>query len=276
MNKKLFTKDGLYQVVNPTNAPDYDEFDYSEHYRKFFVHMSKTGAEEYTSPKYLREAITECSKGFTRDFRLVFEDGDVNNVAEALAVNKCFESAKDYFGALCKKFAGNLLEAIMDAFFKCANIDDSRLQPFSKFESTFGTDDDAKGVDGWLVSDGKMKIPVNAKHLAFDGITKDDVFMKLKASKHDFAKEYAEEHPELAYDVLVKTPAGVIFTDSAIGRNEYGRKLKQEQHPDVVVIDETGIFTAVGHHNDSIANVDFWNRALGLFEETFKKPTGKR
>lgn len=261
MNKRLFQKIGLYQVIKDTNAPDNDEFNYSKHYVEFFEYMVNQGASEYNNPDWLRVAIHEQSKKFIDEFRPIFEDNNDDNINGALEKNKCFNNANEYFNALRMKFAGNLLEAIMDAFFNHANVGNGRLQPFTKFESSFGGDDDAAGVDAWLVSADGIRIPVNAKHLAFDGMTKNDAFMKLKANKLDSLKSISRINPSLLIDAM-KTPDGVIFTDAAIGRNVKSREFKREQFPDVVVIDESELFKTIGKHDNNIPNIAFWKAAF--------------
>lgn len=268
MNTHLFTQSGLYQIIKPTNAPDDEEFDYSKHYADFFEYMANQGAAEYDNPDWLKAKIDEQSKKFIADFRTVFEDGDPGNVEGALETNACFNDADEYFDAIRMKFAGNLFEAVMAAFFNHANVSDGRLQPFAEFESSFGSEDDFSGVDGWLVSASGIRIPVNAKHLANDAVTKNDAFDKLKASKLDFVKQYSASCPDGLADVL-KTPDGVIFTDSVVGKSECGREFKHEQFPDVIVIDECGLFAACGNHANSVPNVTFWRAALNDFKSSF-------
>lgn len=64
MNKLLFQKSGLYQVIKDTNAPDNDEFDYSKHYVDFFEFMSTEGALAYD--KLENDAKTVLDNGGTR------------------------------------------------------------------------------------------------------------------------------------------------------------------------------------------------------------------
>lgn len=206
--------------------------------------MADRGADEYIKPDWLKNEIDERSKEFIADFRVVFENGEPDNIKGALEKNECFKTPDEYFNALRMKFAGNLLEAVMTAYFKHANVLDGRLHAFTSFESSFDGDDDASGVDGWLVSANGLRIPVNAKHLAHDAVTKNAPFDKLKASKLDFVKTWAVLYSDAVCDAL-KTPDGVIFTDAAVGRSKRGCEFKHEKFPDIIVIDAIGLFDAM-------------------------------
>lgn len=128
MNAQLFTQSGLYQTIKPTNAPDDEEFDCSKHYADFFEYMANQGAAEYDNPDWLKAKIDEQSNKFIADFRTVFEDGDPGNVEGALKINEDFKTADAYFEAIRMKFAGDLLEAVMAAFFNHANVGNRNIR----------------------------------------------------------------------------------------------------------------------------------------------------
>lgn len=253
---KLFSKSALYAVINPVNALDESEYDYAKFYINFFEAM-KTDCLLYTKPEWLKERIHKQSEDFITDYRAAFCDTpDIDKInKDVLKYNKTFKNMDDYFNAMRMKFAGNLLEAVMEVFFKHSNSFDSRLQAFTKYEGTNNSSDDANGVDAWLTSADGIRIPVNAKHLANDATTKENPYHKLQSAA------LMEWRAAGVWDKCKNLPTGVIFTDSCIGRTEAGRQMKSEKFPDVIVIDETVLFKAIGTPANGLPNLAFWNAA---------------
>lgn len=254
---KLFSKDALYAVINPINALDETEYDYEKFYVGFFEAM-KTECAAYTKPEWLKARIHKQSVDFIADFRAAFcGTPDIDKInRQVLECNKGFKNMDEYFNALRMKFAGNLLEAVMEVFFKHSNSFDPRLQAFTKYEGTNNSSDDFNGVDGWLSSADGIRIPVNAKHLANDAITHEEAYDKL------FRAACREWRTAGVWTKCEKLPVGVIFTDSCVGRSEAGREMKSEKFPDVIIIDETTLFKAIGTPANSIPNLAFWNAAF--------------
>lgn len=256
---KLFSKSALYAVINPINALDETEYDYEKFYVGFFEAM-KTECSAYTKPEWLKTRIHKQSVDFIADFRAAFCDTpDIDKInKQVLECNKGFKNMDEYFNALRMKFAGNLLEAVMEVFFKHSNSFDPRLQAFTKYEGTNNSSDDFNGVDGWLSSADGIRIPVNAKHLANDVITREKVYKDLKSA----ADTEWQEYDDAVWVKCKKLPRGVIFTDSCVGRSEAGREMKSEKFPNVIIIDETTLFKAIGTPANSIPNLAFWNAAF--------------
>lgn len=254
---KLFSKAALYAVINPINALDETEYDYEKFYVGFFEAM-KTECAAYTKPEWLKTRIHKQSVDFIADFRAAFCDTpDIDKInRQVLKCNKGFKNMDEYFNELRMKFAGNLLEAVMEVFFKHSNSFDPRLQAFTKYEGTNNSSDDFNGVDGWLSSADGIRIPVNAKHLANDAITHEDVYNKL------FKAACIEWRATGVWTKCEKLPFGVIFTDSCVGRSKAGREMKSEKFPDVIIIDETTLFKAIGAPANGIPNLAFWNAAF--------------
>ena len=254
---KLFSKDALYAVINPINALDETEYDYEKFYVGFFEAM-KTECAAYTKPEWLKTRIHKQSVDFIADFRAAFCDTpDIDKInRQVLKCNKGFKNMDEYFNELRMKFTGNLLEAVMEVFFKHSKSFDPRLQAFTKYEGTNNSSDDFNGVDGWLSSADGIRIPVNAKHLANDAITHEEAYNKL------FKAACREWRTAGVWTKCEKLPVGVIFTDSCVGRSEAGREMKSEKFPDVIIIDETTLFKAIGTTANSIPNLAFWNAAF--------------
>lgn len=260
---KLFSSHAMTMIINSSLIIPDDEFNYSKYYLDFFKFMSSTGKDEYTRPDYLRGTIDKFGEHFINAYKKTF---DTNGYTEE-TLKKCksykFATLDDYFVALRMKFAGNLFEAVVECYFKLRKPRAAGLQTVNDYMPCNGGKDDARGVDGWLVT-SISKIPANAKHTAFMPIEKRAPFEKLTTVRMPIVQAAIRKGDPNAV-AIANEPVGVLITDNTVGKTELQENFIKEEFPDIVIIDSAELYETIG--KTTIGVGDFWENSFAYVKK---------